>query len=102
MLANNPMLGMLDFEKQSLDASKKMVTRMGYPMVGLGLNYSLVNKNECQYGRIIHEWKGYDNAYGILTLPVYRKKYNAMKNEAELLKDSHIRKLSGNSQFLTD
>ena len=37
MLANNPMLGMLDYEKQSFEARKKMVTSMGYPMVGLGL-----------------------------------------------------------------
>ena len=35
MLANNPMLGMLNFEKQSLEARKKMVTRMGYPMIGI-------------------------------------------------------------------
>src|ERR1035437_9560672 len=33
MLANNPMLGMLDYEKQSIESRKKMVTRMGYPMV---------------------------------------------------------------------
>ena len=57
------MLGMLDFEKQSLEARKKMVTRMGYPMVGLGLNYSLISKSDCN-GNILNEWKGYDNANG--------------------------------------
>src|SRR5450759_1545675 len=46
MLAKNPMLSMLEFEKQSLDAKKKMVSRMGFPMVGLGLNYSLISKTE--------------------------------------------------------
>ena len=45
MLANNPMLSMLEYEKQSIEARKKMVNRMGYPMVGLGLNYSLIGKN---------------------------------------------------------
>ncbi len=40
MMDKNPMLGMLQFEQQSLDARKKMVTRMGYPMVGFGVNYS--------------------------------------------------------------
>ena len=44
------MLGMLDFEKQSLEARKKMVTRMGYPMVGLGLNYSLMEKSNASMG----------------------------------------------------
>src|SRR5674476_961301 len=46
ILINNPMLGMLDFEKQSLEARKKMVTRMGYPIIGLGINYSLISKTQ--------------------------------------------------------
>ena len=46
MLAKNPMLGMLEYEKQSFEARKKMVKGMGYPMVGLGLNYSLISKSE--------------------------------------------------------
>src|SRR5659263_79700 len=37
-LNKNPMLGMLHFEQQSLEARKQMVTRMSYPMIGLGLN----------------------------------------------------------------
>ena len=37
---------MLQFEQQSLEARKQMVTKMSYPMVGLGLNYSLINKSE--------------------------------------------------------
>ena len=39
------MLGMLDYEQQSLEARKSMVTKMGYPMVGLGMNYSLIGKD---------------------------------------------------------
>ncbi len=54
MLTNNPMLGMIEYEKQSLDARKKMVNRMGYPMVGLGLNYSLISKS--QMSNVCHEW----------------------------------------------
>src|SRR5665647_1885442 len=45
ILKNNPMMGMLQLEQQSLEARKQMITKMGYPMVGLGLNYSLINKN---------------------------------------------------------
>jgi outer membrane protein TolC len=84
MLANNPMLGMLDYEKQSIEARKKMVTRMGYPMVGLGLNYSLISKSEMSTSSM----NGKDMIMPMLTvtLPIYRKKYNAMINEAELLK----------------
>ena len=84
MLANNPMLGMLEFEKQSLEARKKMVTRMGYPMVGLGLNYSLISKNAMSTSSM----NGKDMIMPMVTvtLPIYRKKYNAMQTEADLLK----------------
>lgn len=84
ILAKNPMLSMLDYEMQSLDARKNMVIAMGYPMVGLGLNYSLINKNEMSASPM----NGNDMIMPMvtITLPVYRKKYNAMKNEADLLK----------------
>src|SRR5665647_1775553 len=84
MLTNNPMLGMLNYEKQSLEARKQMVTRMGYPIVGIGLNYSLINKNEMSTS----EMNGNDMIMPMLTvtLPIYRKKYKAMQTEAVLLK----------------
>lgn len=85
MLAKNPMLNMLEFEKQSIEARKKMVTRMGYPMVGLGLNYSPISKSATAMGD--PEMNGKDMIMPMMTvtLPVYRKKYNAMKTEADLL-----------------
>jgi outer membrane protein TolC len=84
ILAKNPMLSMLEFEKQSIDARKKMVTAMGYPMVGLGLNYSLISKNAMSTSSM----NGKDMVMPMVTvtLPIYRKKYNAMINEADLLK----------------
>jgi outer membrane protein TolC len=85
MLANSPMLGMLDLEKQSLEARKKMVTRMGYPMVGLGLNYSLISKTQFPMGLPSMNGKDMIMPMVVVTLPVYRKKYNAMKDESELM-----------------
>jgi outer membrane protein TolC len=84
MLAHNPMLGMLDYEKQSLEARKKMVIRMGYPMVGLGLNYSVISKSDMSTSSM----NGKDMIMPMVTvtLPIYRKKYNAMQNEAEFMK----------------
>jgi outer membrane protein TolC len=84
MLANNPMLGMLQYEQQSLEARKKMVTKMGYPMIGLGLNYSVINKNEMSTSAM----NGKDMVMPMvtMTLPIYRKKYKAMQTEADLLK----------------
>ena len=86
MLINNPMLGMLDFEKQSLEARKKMVTRMGYPMVGIGLNYSLISKTQFPMGLPSMNGKDMIMPMVVVTLPIYRKKYNAMIDESELLK----------------
>jgi outer membrane protein TolC len=86
MLAYNPMLGMLEYEKQSIDARKKMVTRMGYPMVGLGLNYSLISRSATAMGTPDMNGKDMIMPMVTVTLPIYRKKYNAMINEAELLK----------------
>jgi outer membrane protein TolC len=84
MLAHNPMLGMLQYEQQSLESRKKMVTRMGYPMVGFGLNYSVISKNEMSTSSM--NGKDMIMPMATVTLPIYRNKYNAMKSEAELLK----------------
>ncbi len=84
ILNHNPMLGMLQFEQQSLEARKKMVTAMGYPMVGFGVDYSLNKKNEMSTSPM----NGKDMVMPMVTvtLPIYRKKYKAMQNEADLLK----------------
>ena len=88
MLVNSPMLGMLDFEKQSLDARKKMVNRMGYPMVGLGLNYSLISKTQFPMGVPSMNGKDMIMPMVVVTLPIYRKKHNAMIREAELMQSA--------------
>lgn len=86
-LVKNPMLGMLHFEQQSLEARKQMVTRMSYPMVGLGLNYSLINKSEMSTSAM----NGKDMIMPMVTvtLPIYRKKYKAMQAEADFLKSAN-------------
>ncbi len=84
LLRNNPMLGMLQYEQQSFEARKKMVTRMGYPMMGLGVTYNLIGKNEMSTSSM----NGKDMIMPMLklTLPIYRNKYNALRTEAALLK----------------
>ncbi|TFH49565.1 MAG: TolC family protein [Bacteroidia bacterium] len=84
VLAGNPMLTMLEYEGEAYGARKNMVTRMGYPMVGLGLNYSLIRQNEMTASPM----NGTDMLMPMVsvTLPIYRKKYNAMKSEADLLR----------------
>jgi outer membrane protein TolC len=85
MLLHNPMLGMLNYEKQSIEAREKMVTRMGFPMVGLGLNYSIISKSATAMGTPGMNGKDMIMPMINVTLPIYRKKYNAMRREAEIL-----------------
>ena len=87
ILSNNPMLGMIQYEQQSLEARKKMVTRMGYPMFGLGLNYSVISKSDMSTSSM----NGKDMIMPMVTatLPIYRKKYKAMQTEADFLKSTN-------------
>lgn len=88
MLQHNPMLGMLQYEQQSLDARKEMVTKMGYPMIGLGLNYSLIGK--AMEVMTAPEMNGKDMVMPMVTvtLPIYRKKYKAMQEEVKFQKSA--------------
>ena len=88
MLQNSPMLGMLEYEQKSLEARKLMVTKMGYPMVGLGVNYSLIGKD---INAMSPDMNGADMIMPMMTitLPIYRKKYKAMQEEVELMKTAN-------------
>jgi outer membrane protein TolC len=85
MLLHSPMLGMLEYEQQSLDARQQMVTKMGYPMVGLGVNYSMIKKDPAA---MVPDMNGVDMIMPMVTvtLPIYRKKYKAMQEEVRLQK----------------
>ena len=85
---------MLDFEKQSLEARKKMVTRMGYPMVGLGINYSVIGKSTMS--DIINEWKRHDNANGSFYFTNLQEKIYCNAKRSRTSESSHFRKLAGN------
>ena len=92
------MLAMLQYEQQSLDAREKMVIRMGYPMVGLGVDYSVINKSEMSTSAM----NGQDMIMPMVsvTLPIYRKKYKAMRAETELLKNSTAQNYTSSANSL--
>jgi len=98
ILSHNPMLGMLQYEQQSLDARKKMVTKMGYPMMGLGLNYTIISKSEMSTSPM--NGKDMIMPMATLTLPIYRNKYTAMKKEAEILKSANKQNYQATANFL--
>ena len=89
-LKNNPMLLMLSFERESLEARRKMSDRMGYPMVGVGLKYSVLSKNPTSSSMM----NGQDMLMPMLSvsLPIYRKKYHAVQQETEWLKTASVQK----------
>lgn len=97
-LVNNPMLGMLQYEQQSLEARKQMVTRMGYPMIGVGLNYSIIGKSDMSTSSM----NGQDMIMPMVTatLPIYRKKYKALQDEADLLKSATLQNYTATSNEL--
>jgi cobalt-zinc-cadmium efflux system outer membrane protein len=87
LLSGNPMLDMIQYEQQSLEARKKMLTRMGYPMLGIGVDYSFISKSDMSTSSM----NGKDMIMPMVTatLPIYRKKYKAMQTEAGLLEDAN-------------
>jgi outer membrane protein TolC len=77
-----------------------MVSRMGYPMMGLGISYSLISKTQYPMGTASMNGKDMIMPMVVFTLPVYRKKYTAMQNEAELMKTATSQKYQATSNSL--
>ena len=98
MFIQNPMLNMLKYDQLSIDARKRMQKKMGLPMVGVGLNYSVISKSEMSTSPM----NGQDMIMTMLsiTLPIYRKKYKAMQTEADLMKTATIQGIQATSNAL--
>jgi outer membrane protein TolC len=98
ILAKNPMLSMLKYEEQSLQARYRMMNGMGYPMIGLGVDYTIISK--LPYVGVPRNGEDMIMPMVTVTLPIYRKKYKAMKSEVELLKNSLEQGYSATSNSL--
>jgi outer membrane protein TolC len=90
ILRNNPMLAMLDAEGQSYLAMADKARKMGLPMLGVGLNYMVIQQQEGNQSMM----NGKDMVMPMInfSIPIYRKKYTAMQNEARYLKESTLLK----------
>jgi outer membrane protein TolC len=90
VMKNNPMLAMLDAESQSYLLMEKKSRKMGMPMLGIGLDYSLVQKRMDNTSMM----NGKDMIMPMVsvTLPIYRKKYKAMQNEAKFMYEATLQK----------
>ncbi|MBI5538619.1 MAG: TolC family protein [Bacteroidia bacterium] len=85
-ISNNPMVKMYLSDSAAYNTRMKMIKRMSYPMVGIGVNYSIIKKIENSTNMM----NGQDMIMPMLTvtLPIYRKKYNSMQREAQYLRDA--------------
>jgi outer membrane protein TolC len=100
-IENNPMLEMIKFEKKSYEARELMTKKMGYPMVGLGVGYSIIGKT----GMAESSMNGSDMIMPMvsISLPVWRKKYRAMREEAILMAESaDFRYKNTSNELLTE
>jgi len=86
ILANNPMLAMLESEVSSYEAMEQKAKKMGLPMMGVGLNYMINQKREGN----TYMMNGTDMVMPMfsVSIPIYRKKYNAMQSEARLMQEA--------------
>lgn len=86
ILSNNPMLAMLASETESYAIMEQKAKKMGLPMLGLGLNYMPIQPREGSTSPM----NGQDMFMPMLSvsIPIYRKKYNAMQSEARLMQEA--------------
>lgn len=96
--ANNPMIRMNKADILAYQQRQRMNKKMSYPMIGIGLNYAVINKSEMSTSAM----NGSDMIMPMLTLklPIYRKKYNATVKEALYLENAATEQLSNAENML--
>jgi outer membrane protein TolC len=85
-ILNNPMIRMFEADRAANASRIIMAKKMSYPMVGLGLNYSVIQQRADASAMM----NGKDMIMPMVTatLPIYRKKYIAQQHEAGFLRDA--------------
>ena len=88
IMQNNPMLAMLEKESIAYEHMGNKASKMGAPMFGAGLEYMLIQKREGN--TFMMNGKDMWMPMVSVSIPIYRKKYDAMRNEARLKKESSL------------
>ncbi|MBI9039941.1 TolC family protein [Lutibacter sp.] len=80
---SNPKIVILAKKEQAFEAQKLIEKKEGLPMIGIGLDYSIISKRDVPD----LEMNGQDAIMPMLTvtLPIFRKKYKAAQKEVELM-----------------
>lgn len=84
LVDSNPKLVLLNKKKEAYEAQKIIEKKEGLPMIGIGLDYSIISKRDVPD----LEMNGQDAIMPMLTvtLPIFRKKYKAAQKEVNLMK----------------
>ncbi len=93
ILARNPMLAMVQRETESYTYMEQKAKKMGLPMIGLGVNYMVIEPRTGNTAMM----NGNDMIMPMVSvsIPIYRKKYTAMQNEAKYMRQAGIEQAAG-------
>jgi outer membrane protein TolC len=86
LFSNHPSVIGLEKQKESYEIQQIVAQKEGLPMLGLGIEYSIISKRTDANP----EMNGQDAIMPMftVTLPIFRKKYNAAKKEAAFMVSS--------------
>jgi outer membrane protein TolC len=105
----NPMLGMINEEELAYKAKAEMDKKMSYPMFGIGLQYTFINKNKSvvvddmgSSGMNSSSMNGKDMIMPMLSVsvPVYRSKYKAQQKETNFRRQESREKYTNTFRLL--
>ncbi len=87
--AQSPTLGMIKEESLSFAAKAKADKKMSMPMIGVGVQYSLLNKR-LPTVIPVSDMNGMDMIMPMISLsiPIYRNKYKAQQRESKLMQQA--------------
>jgi len=87
---DNPMLEMISEEGLAFKAKAEMDRKMSYPMIGIGAQYMVVGETNNMM-LAMEGMNGKDMIMPMvsMSLPIFRKKYNAQQKESELWRKSN-------------
>lgn len=85
---NNPNLQQWDKKMQAAQAQEKVAVKNGLPNIGLGVDYSIISERS----DVNFSDNGQDAIMPVvsISLPIFRKKYKAAQQEANLLQKAYL------------
>jgi outer membrane protein TolC len=87
---NNPMLKMLEQEEAAFLSQGKMYRKMGFPMIGVGLQYDIFRPRDNSQSMM--NGRNMLMPMASITIPLWRKKYTASVDESDYMRQSVIEK----------